>query len=332
MTKKYRRLTMDERIEIEKLLSHKKSYADIAATLKRNKSSIQREVNKQGRNKYKAMEAERLAVGSVSNRRSGKNKIKQNPELEKYVLEQLKLRWSPWQIHISLQKSFPENKAMQISHEAIYMYIYLHSKKELKNLLISELRQKRKYRGNVRRGTDKRTIIKDPVRIDERPEEVKGRQVPGHWEGDLVMGKDRASAIGTLVERTTRTIIIVPLKARDAATVRKAFEKEFKSIPQQMKKTLTYDNGSEMAQHKLFTRNTKIQVYFTHPYSPWERPTNENSNGLVRDYFPAGTDFNQVPTERLKEAQHQLNERPRHVLDYKTPKEVFEEMILKQIA
>lgn len=331
MRTKFTRLTFDERIEIEKLVSHNKSYGDIAIALNRTKSTIQREVIKQGRRNYKAIEAARIAVSSVSNRRSGKNKIKQNPELEKYVLEKLKLRWSPWQIHISLQRAFPNNKTMQISHEAIYLYIYLHSKKELKNLLISELRQKRKYRGNVRRGTDKRTTIKDPIRIDERPVEVLGREIPGHWEGDLILGKDRASAIGTLVERTSRTIIIVPLKARDATTVRKAFEKEFKSIPKQMKKTLTYDNGSEMAEHKLFTKNTKIQVYFTHPYSPWERPTNENSNGLIRDYFPAGTDFNLVSKHRLKEVQNQLNERPRHVLDYKTPKDVFEEKVLLNI-
>jgi len=329
MTKNYGRLTFDERIEIEKLLSHKKSYADIARALDRNKSSIKREVAKQGKDNYKALEAERLAVGSVSHRRSGKTKMRQCPGLEKYVLEKLHLRWSPWQIHVSLQRNFPENKAMQISHEAIYLYIYLHSKKELKGLLISELRQKRKYRGNVRRGKDKRTTIQNPIRIDERPEEVKGRQIPGHWEGDLIMGKDRSSAIGTLVERTTRTIILVPLKARDATTVRKAFEKEFKTIPNQMKKTLTYDNGSEMAEHKLFTKHTKVQVYFTHPYSPWERPTNENSNGLVRDYFPAGTDFNLISKARLKEVQNQLNERPRHVLDYRTPKEVFEEKILQ---
>lgn len=332
MAKNYGRLTFNERIEIEKLLSHKKTYTDIAQTLHRNKSTISREVGKQGNDNYKAIYAEWLAVSSVSSRRSGKNKIKQNLQLEKYVLEKLSLRWSPWQIHISLQRTFPENKAMQVSHEAIYLYIYLHSKKELKNLLISELRQKRKYRGNVRRGADKRTTIQDPVRIDERPAEVNGREIPGHWEGDLIMGKERASAIGTLVERTTRTIILVPLKARDATTVRKAFEKEFQSIPAQMKKTLTYDNGTEMAQHKLFTKNTKIQVYFTHPYSPWERPTNENSNGLVRDYFPAGTDFNLISKARLKEVQDQLNERPRHVLDYRTPKEVFEEMVLQQIA
>lgn len=332
MAENYRRLTFAERIEIEKCLSHNKSYSDIAEELGRSKSTVSREVNKQGKGKYKAIEGERLAVSSVSNRRSGMTKISRCPELEKYVLDKLQLRWSPWQIHITLQRKFPANRAMQISHEAIYMYVYLHSKKELKNLLISELRQKRKYRGNVRRGADKRTTIEDPIRIDERPEEVKGRLIPGHWEGDLIMGKERASAIGTLVERTTRTIILVPLKARDATTVRKAFEKEFKSIPAQMKKTLTYDNGTEMAQHKLFTKNTKIQVYFTHPYSPWERPTNENSNGLVRDYFPAGTDFSTISKARLKEVQNQLNERPRHVLDYQTPKEVFEEMILKQIA
>ena len=332
MTKKYGRLRFDERIEIEKSISHKKSYADIATALNRSKSTILRDVIKQGREQYKAIEAARLAVGKSSNRKSGKNKIKQCEALEKYVLEKLYLRWSPNQISVSLQRQFPENKTMQISHEAIYLYIYLHRKKELKSLLISELRQKRKYHGNVRRGTDKRTTIQDPVRIDERPEEVKGRLIPGHWEGDLVMGKERQNAIGTLVERTTRAVIIVPLKARDATTVRKSFEKEFKSIPAQMKKTMTYDNASEMAQHKLFTKHTKIQVYFTHPYSPWERPTNENSNGLIRDYFPAGTDFNSITKARLKEVQGQLNERPRHVLDYRTPKEVFEEMILKQIA
>ena len=332
MVKKYARLTFLERIEIEKLLSQNKSYTDIATVLKRSKSTIQRDVIKQGREHYKAMQAEWLAVCKSSNRKSGKNKMQQCEDLQNYVLEKLALRWSPRQISISLQRQFPEDKDMQISHEAIYLYIYLHSKKELKSLLISELRQKRKYRGNVRRGADKRTTIKDPLRIDERPEEVKGRLIPGHWEGDLIMGKERSSAIGTLVERTTRTIIIVPLKARDATTVRKAFEKEFKTIPTQMKKTMTYDNGTEMAQHKLFTKHTKVQVYFAHPYSPWERPTNENSNGLIRDYFPAGTDFSTISKARLKEVQNQLNERPRHVLDYRTPKEVFEEMILKQIA
>lgn len=146
------------------------------------------------------------------------------------------------------------------------------------------------------------------------------------------MGKDRQSAIATLNERTTRTVIIMPLKNRDAASVRIAFEKEFKKLPTVMKKTLTYDNGSEMAQHKLFTKNTKVQVYFAHPYSPWERPTNENSNGLIRDFFPKGTDFSKVSKKELKKVQDLLNERPRKVLDGRTPNEVFEEMILQKIS
>src|SRR6478672_2380177 len=331
MTKKYSRLSLKDRFEIEKMLCLKKNFTEIATALNYHKATICREVNSMPKDRYDAFKANVNAFGKSMMRKYGKSKIKQNPQLMELVHSMLKKRWSPDQISVSLKRQFPNDKSMQVSHESIYLYIYLHSKKELKSLLISELRQKRKQRGNVRRGADKRTTIKDPIRIDERPAEVMGREIPGHWEGDLVLGKNRESAIGTLVERTTRAIILVRLKARDSKSVRKAFEKEFKGIPKQMKKTLTYDNGTEMAQHKLFTKNTKIQVYFTHPYSPWERPTNENSNGLVRDYFPAGTDFSKISKKRLKEVQHELNERPRKVLDYKTPKEVFEEMILNQL-
>jgi len=330
MEKKYKRLTLDERIQIEKLLSHKKSYQEIGTILGRHKSSIKREVDKCGK-EYSAQKSSWLAVSNSSNRRWKKSKIKVCKELEDFVLEKLGKRWSPRQISVSLKLKFPNDKSMQLSHEAIYMYIYVHAKKELKEMLIKQLRQKRNYRGNTRRGKDKRTTIADPIRIDERPLEVLGREIPGHWEGDLIIGKELKSAIGTLVERTTRAIIIVHLKARDASTVRKAFEKEFKLIPKQMKLTLTYDNGTEMAQHKLFTKNTKIKVYFAHPYSPWERPTNENSNGLIRDYFPKGTDFNTISKARLKEVQNELNERPRNVLNWKTPKEVFSEKIIEQI-
>ena len=332
MTKKYTRLSFYERIEIEKLLSHNMTYTAIALALNRHKSTIQRDVKRLQKKPYSAMDATCKAVGSSSNRKSGKCRIKQCEELENYVLEKLRKKWSPRQISVSLSVDFPNNKNMQLSHEAIYFYIYVHAKPELKSELIKELRQQRKYRGNVRRGADKRTTIKDPIRIDERPAEVIGREVPGHWEGDLVMGKDRQSAIGTLNERSSRTVILVHLKAKDATSVRKAFEQEFKSIPAQMKKTLTYDNGTEMAQHKLFTKNTKIQVYFAHPYSPWERPTNENSNGLIRHYFPKGTDFSTVTKQELKRVQDELNERPRNVLNWKTPKDVFEEYILQKIA
>lgn len=331
MIKKYTRLSHFERIEIYKLIALNMSLSHIAQTLGRHKSTISREVKQFGRDDYHHYKGEGRAVFGGSNRRDGKTKMKQNPQLHKYVFDRLQKKWSPDQISVSLRKLYPNNKLMQISHEAIYLYIYLHSKKELKDMLITELRQQRKFRGNVRRGSDKRTTIADAVRIDERPQEVIGREIPGHWEGDLILGKDRASAIGTIVERSTRAVILVHLKARDSKTVRLAFEKKFNALPQLMKKSMTYDNGVEMAQHKLFTKHTKVQVYFTHPYSPWERPTNENTNGLLRQYFPKGTDLSVISKERLQFVQDELNERPRRTLDYRTPMEVFNEMILNKI-
>jgi IS30 family transposase len=220
---------------------------------------------------------------------------------------------------------------MQVSHETIYFYIYLHSKKSLKDELIKNLRQKRKHRGTRFSDKVKDVKINDRVSIDERPAEVFGREIPGHWEGDLIIGKDHGSAIGTLVERSTRAVILVHLENKQAETVRKAFEAEFRKLPTLMKKSLTYDNGTEMAQHKLFTKNTKVQVYFTHPYSPWERPTNENTNGLLRDYFPKGTDLSVHSKTQLKKVQRELNERPRKVLGGDSPAEVFKRMILDQI-
>lgn len=331
MSSNYRRLSLRERIEIEKSISHKCSFAEIAKALNRSTSTILREVAPYGRKKYKAMTAQWFAVGKSSNKRFGKNKIVANKRIGDYVLQKLELRWSPEQISNRMREDFPEDKSMRISHEAIYLYVYLHAKTEVRKMLQLQLRQERKFRGNVRRGVDKRKKIVDPVSIDERPPEVIGREIPGHWEGDIIVGKEHQSAIGTIVERTTRSIFLVPLKAMDATTVRKAFEKVFKAVPYQMKRSMTYDNGSEMSQHKLFTKHTKVQVYFAHPYSPWERPTNENSNGLVRDYFPKGTDFNTISAKRLREVQDQLNERPRKILNWKTPKEVFDDLILKEL-
>lgn len=331
MPKKYKRITEKDRYIIYQLLVEKTNFSDIALAINKHVSSVRREVNRCPKGNYSIHDALHQAVSNSSNRAYKKTKISKNKNLENFVLKKLDLRWSPEQIHLNLLRHYPNDKTMQLSTESIYFYIYVHCKSELKKEYIQKLRQKRKYRGNVRRGKDKRTTIKDPIRIDERPEEVKGRQIPGHWEGDLVLGKDRLSAIATLNERTTRTVLIMPLKNRDSETVRKTFEKAFKNIPKVMKKTLTYDNGSEMAQHKLFTKNTKIQVYFAHPYSPWERPTNENSNGLIRDFFPKGTNFSKVSNKELKKVQDLLNERPRKVLEGRTPNEVFEEIILQKI-
>lgn len=331
MKSNYKRLTYEQRIIISKLLQLGFTQTSIANEINCHKSSVSREIKRVSKGKYTALTAHHDCVSNALKRRYGKCKILFYHPLGDLVIEKLWLRWSPEQIHLYLKKNFPNNPKMQISMESIYFYIYIHAKPELRKLLIEQLRQKRKTRGNTRRGADKRTTITDAVSIDERPEEVKGRLVPGHWEGDLIIGKDHNSAIATLNERSSRTVILIKLKKRDAKSVRLAMEKEFKHIPDQMKKTLTYDRGSEMAEHKTFTKNTKIKVYFAHPYSPWERPTNENSNGLIRDYFPKGTDFNLISEAELKRVQNELNERPRKVLDMCTPKEVFEKYIMEAI-
>lgn len=331
MRKQYERLTLKERIHISQMLIRQYGYTMIAARLGRDKSSIQREVAPWGKENYDPLRAQDYAAKGASSRKKGKLKLKSCARLKKYIMEKLQLRWSPEQIAMRLQEEFPADLRMRISHETIYLYVYLHAKKTLRSEWISHLRKEKKKRGRPRGSADKRGKIPGAVSIEERPREVQGRQIPGHWEGDLVMGKGHQSAIGTLVERTTRTIILVPLKAQDAPSVRKAFEKEFLRMPRQMRRTLTYDNGKEMSEHRDFTRNTKMNVYFAHPFSPWERPTNENSNGLVRDYFPKGTDFSQVSRQRLKEVQRQLNNRPRKVLNWKTPTEVFDSCIMQPI-
>ena len=223
MNKKYTRFSFEERIQLEKLLSHNQSYSKIASALNRNKSTIAREVK---RTKiYSAVSANWDMVYKASDRRRFKSKMNLNPALKSYVLSRLKKKWSPDQISVSLKMNYPDDNSMQLSRESIYFYVYVHCKKSLKEELTKELRQQRKFRGNTRRGADKRTTITEAIRIDERPVEALGRDIPGHWEGDLILGKDRESAIGTLVERSTRSLILVHLKARDSKTVRIAFEK-----------------------------------------------------------------------------------------------------------
>ena len=326
----YKRLNQYNRFEIEKLIAIGKNNIQIASTLSVHPSTISRETNRLKKQPYNAIKALTDSVSKMLEKRYGKTKIDNNPKLKNFVYFHLTKHWSPQQISDALKLFYPFDPSMQISHESIYYHIYLHPKKEVEKLLISQLRQKRNYRGNQRRGVDKRTTIKDPIRIDERPESVLTREVPGHWEGDLILGKNRESAIGTLVERTTRFLIMVPLKKRDATSVRKAFEKAFSNIPKHLKLSLTYDNGTEMAQHKLFTKNSKVKVYFAHPYSPWERPTNENTNGLIRDYFPKGTDLSLFSKKDIMEVQNQINERPRKTLEHDTPLNSISRLYMKQ--
>lgn len=331
MSQNFKRMNLQERVQIEKYLDKGLSACSIAILLNRHKSTISREIQNTHYNSYSAFHSHMRSAKICSEKNYGRSKILSNKILLKYVLSKLRKKWSPEQISLSLKKKYPKEKSMQASHETIYFYIYLHSKKSLKEELIKQLRQKRKTRGSRHTKAVRDVKISDRTTIDERPVEVLGREIPGRWEGDLIVGKENKSFIGTLTERSSRALILVHLQNKEAETVRKAFEAEFKKLPKLMRKSLTYDNGTEMAQHKLFTKNTKVKVYFAHPYSPWERPTNENTNGLLRDYFPKGTDLSVHSKAYLKKVQRELNERPRKVLDVRSPSEVFNEMIIAKI-
>ena len=330
----YKRLSGLEREDISRMLSQKCSFHSIAKMLDRNVSTISREINAGGCNKYtyRAVKAQNRARRNSSKRKTGKHKLNNEQELWKYIRKKLKKKWSPRQIAEELEKDYPLDMAMRISPEAIYTYIYILPRGSLKKELTACLRQSRRRRHKQSRGVKMERKIEDMLSIEERPQEVEDRIIPGHWEGDLIIGKNNRSALGTLVERTTRTTILVPVKNREAEVVAKAFAKEVRKLPQQMKLTMTYDQGREMAKHKLFTNITGIKVYFAHPKSPWERGTNENTNGLIRQFFPKGTDFNKVSRYEVKKVQDLLNGRPRQVLDFEKPYEVFNQLINSSVA
>ena len=327
----YHRLTADEREEISRMLVQRCSFRDIARQLGRNVSTISNEVNGGGCNRhtYRAARAHRRAQRNSRKRKVNKRKIRLNSKLKRYVHLKLRVCWSPKQIAQTLKREYPDDTTMRVSPEAIYTYIYILPRGALKKELLSCLRRghrrRRRRNGNQNRSVERK--IEDMISIEERPEAVADRIVPGHWEGDLIVGKNRQSYLGTLVERTTRSTILVPLPNKQASEVRKAFARTVKRLPKHLRLSLTYDQGWEMAEHKLFTKDTRVNVYFAHPASPWERGTNENTNGLIRQFFPKGTDFTKVSRYRIKRAQHLLNGRPRKTLDWRTPYEAFSELL-----
>ena len=215
---------------------------------------------------------------------------------------------------------------MRISHEAIYTYLYVLPRGTLKRELTRYLRRRHRFRRPHKVRLVPRPI-QDIVSIEERPAEVADRTVPGHWEGDLLVGHANASALGTLVERTTRFTLLVPLKSKDAVTVRQAFARELRTLPAQLRRSLTYDQGPEMREHRLFTTQTKMRVYFAHRHCPWERGTNENTNGLLRQFFPSSTRFNQFSRTEIKRVQAMLNDRPRKVLNWHSPAHAFQQLL-----
>lgn len=333
----YIQLQEEDREAISNGLVLGESFASIAKLLRRPTSTISREVQRnKGREEYTAYQAQKKSKAQAKSRRHGKKKIDNHLPLRKYIMAGLRKKWSPEEIVNRIQIEYPNNMNMRISHEAIYQYIYVLPRGALKKELIHSLRQERKRRrpkhGRKGKTEETRGKIANMLSIEERPKEVEDRRIPGHWEGDLILGKAKQSALGTLVERTTRYTLLVPLGAqKDAVSVQKAYAKALKTIPKELAKTLTYDQGKEMSQHEQFTMSTGIQVYFAHPSSPWERGTNENTNGLIRQYFPKGTCFKGISTREIKRVQRELNDRPRKVLQYQKPNEVFNQLVALKI-
>lgn len=329
----YTRLTLADREEISRGLWAGEYLTVIAQRIGKTASSISREVRANVLRKKRSYHAVKAQVrAAVQRKQQAKpKKLETNSKLRTYVYKHLVQRWSPEEIAKRIQLEYPSDMTMRISHETIYQHLYCLPRGELKKALMQGLRQERKMRQPRKYAHYRRQRIQDIISISERPQEVSDRIVPGHWEGDLILGSKKSNtALGSLVERTTRLTLLVPLKAKDALSVSSAFAKAFKRIPSRFKKTLTYDRGTEMAAHKLFTKQTQIQVYFADPYCPWQRGTNENTNGLIRQYFPKGIDFRSVSPRQIKQAEKQLNSRPRKILTYRTPSERFYELITKK--
>jgi IS30 family transposase len=329
MEKLRRRLTLNERIIIQTLLGENKSKSYIAIQLNRNRSTITREVNNWIRipaDKYDAAIANFFAKETYLNKRN-LDKINTYKKLKAFVYRGLLSKFSPEQIAGRIKILHPNDPVMSISHEAIYQHIYKHRQSYLGKKLIKLLPYHHHKRRQKRKFSKNRVRIKDQVNISQRPPHIELRQEIGHWEGDLMIGTAQKSAIGTIVERKSRFTFIVKIENRKSKTVTQEFANLLNTLPKYIRKTMTYDNGIEMANHKWLTNNTGMDVYFANPYSSWERGTNENTNGLIRRFFPKGTDFNKITLQQLKQAQSSLNNRPRKILGYKTPNEIMKDEI-----
>ena len=324
--KKNTRLILKERVQIETLLNENKTKAYIAKTLKRHPSTISREINKWVQDKgdkYSAELAHWNAKDDYSNKRNT-DKISTHKKLRFYVFRGLLSQWTPEQIAGRLKEEYPNDPIMSISHESIYRYIYLMPQARLNKKLIKLLVRHKSRRSKPKKHRRTGSKILNQVSIDNRPKHIELRNEIGHWEGDLIIGKNHKSAIGTIVERKSRYTLIIKLKARNAKEVAKMFAKKLNQLNPLFKKSMTYDNGTEMAKHETITKKTGMKIYFAHPYSSWERGTNENTNGLIRRYLPKGTDFNEIDEKKLLFIQEKLNNRPRKIIGYKTPKEIMD--------
>lgn len=323
----YRRLTLMEREELSRMLAAGYSLRATAQALQRAPSTLSRELARHRTCPvtYRAVPAHQRAQRWAHRLRKPR-KLAVHHRLRRAVLTLLAQRWSPEQIAHGLLQRYPDDPTMRISHEAIYTYLYVLPSGTLKRELARYLQRRHRFRRSRKVRLSSRPV-QDIVSIDERPAEVAARTVPGHWEGDLLVGHANASALGTLVERTTRFTLLVPLTAKDAPAVRRAFAREMRTLPAQLRRSLTYDQSQEMREHRLFTKQTRMKVYFAHPQCPWERGTNENTNGLLRQFFPAGTQFQHVSRREITRVQAMLNDRPRKILNWHSPAHAFHQLL-----
>ncbi len=319
-------LTLSEREVISRGIVAGQSIRSVAALLGRAPSTVSREINRNGgRRHYRASQADQAAWDRAH--RPKPCKLGHNRALARIVAKKLQLNWSPDQIAGWLKRTYRDDENYQVSHETIYRSLFIQARGALKKELLQHLRKKRAMRRSrhaSRKGEGGN--ITGMVSIRERPASVEDRAVPGHWEGDLIFGT-RNSQIATLVERHTRYVMLAKVNGKDTETVINALIKQAHKLPRELYKSLTWDRGSEMADHKRFTLATDIDVYFCDPQSPWQRGSNENTNGLLRQYFPKGTDLSAHSQAKLNAVARQLNERPRKTLDYETPAERFNQCV-----
>jgi len=322
-----RSLSLSEREEISRGIVVGRSLRSIAAELGRAPSTISREISRNhGRRRYRANKADQSAWARA--KRPKTCKLVEHPALARVVTLKLKMAWSPEQIAGWLKHEYPGNEQFQVSHETIYKSLYIQARGALKRELLQHLRRTRGMRRS-RHHTQKKDNhgrILDTVSISERPAEAEDRAVPGHWEGDLFFGSNN-SQIATLVERHTRYVMLVKVPSKHTETVINALIKHAHKLPRELYKSLTWDRGKELAAHKRFSLATDIDVFFCDPQQPWQRGSNENTNGLLRQYFPKGMDLSNVHQNRLNAVARQLNERPRKTLDFRTPAERFAQCV-----
>jgi IS30 family transposase len=317
-------LTLREREEISRGVAAGDSARGIAARLGRSPSTVTRELGRHGgRRRYRAAAADRRARERA--RRPQRCKLARNPVLSGLVAAKLREDWSPEQIAGWLKTRFPHDETMRVSHETIYLSLFVQARGALKRELVAHLRRTRSIRRprTARRVNRGQGQIVDAVSIRERPAEAEDRAIPGHWEGDLLAG-GASSHVATLVERHSRFVLLVAVEGKDTCSVTSALSRQVRRLPQQLRSSLTWDRGMEMAEHARFTVATDVKVYFCDPQSPWQRGSNENTNGLLRQYLPKGSDLSKFTQPQLDAIAAKLNTRPRETLNFETPADTLE--------